>query len=132
MRDRTILLVGDETEILDLAVSVLSDAGYRPRTAPNGDVALIILQQRGISFDLLITDVMMPGELDGFALARETRELFPEMPIIYLSGFGEAPAARSRGAPRGEILPKPWSPDRLLGSVEAALEGMSMEERLPA
>jgi DNA-binding NtrC family response regulator len=124
MREQTILMVGDETDILDPAADVLSEAGYRPRTVPNGGIALIILQQRGISFDLLITEIAMPGELDGFALASVVRELCPELPIIYMSGAGGA-AARSRGAPQGEILPRQWSPERLLGSVRAALAGRS-------
>jgi DNA-binding response OmpR family regulator len=123
MSDQTILLVDDEKEILDLAVLFLNEAGYRASTAPNADVALIILQQRGISFDLLITDIMMPGELDGFGLAREVRDICPTMPIIYMSGYSAA-AARSRGAPDGELLPKPWAPHRLLASVKAALGGV--------
>jgi DNA-binding response OmpR family regulator len=124
MSDQMILLVDDEKEILDLAVLFLNEAGYRASTAPNADVALIMLQQRGLSFDLLITDIMMPGELDGFALAREVRDICPTMPIIYMSGYSAAAAARSRGAPDGELLPKPWSPHRLLASVKAALGGV--------
>jgi DNA-binding response OmpR family regulator len=127
MPDQTILLVDDEKEILELAASFLGGAGYRAITALNGDVALIILQQPGISFDLLITDIMMPGELNGFALAREARELCPKLPIIYMTGFSAA-TGHAHGAPAGEILSKPWSAERLLGSVQAALGGLGMPQ----
>jgi CheY-like chemotaxis protein len=72
-----ILVVEDEEAILDLAVSILRDEGYRVTSAINGDVALVILQQ-GLPFRLLITDIAMPGLLDGYALARKARELQPD------------------------------------------------------
>jgi DNA-binding NtrC family response regulator len=119
--ERTILVVDDEPDILDLAGSFLKTAGYTPLSAANADIALIILQQPEISFELLITDIIMPGTLDGVSLAVEVRKLFPTLPVVYMTGFSGIADVRSRGAPRGAVLNKPWSKDKFLEAVRAAL-----------
>lgn len=115
-----VLLVDDEEEILNLGVSALRNAGYTVQQAISGDVAYILIQQ-GLLFDLLITDIMMPGLLDGFALAQKVRELIPDLPIIYSTGFVKAASIRSLGAPDGQILIKPWLRSDLLGAVSSAI-----------
>ena len=74
--DTQILVVDDEREILELVPAILRDEGYRVSSAISGDVALMILEQ-GLPFQLLITDIAMPGLLDGYALARQARDLRP-------------------------------------------------------
>jgi len=70
-RERTILVVDDEPDILELASAHLKEAGYRSLSAANADIAFIILNQPAIAFDLLITDIIMPGTLDGVSLVVE-------------------------------------------------------------
>jgi len=111
-----ILVADDDEAILELILTILRDEGYRVTPAINGDVALVILQQR-LPFQLLITDIAMPGLLDGYALARKARELRPEMQIIYMTGFASMASVRSRGAPYGEMIIKPWTTQRLLDAV---------------
>jgi two-component system cell cycle sensor histidine kinase/response regulator CckA len=118
--DTQILVVEDEAAILELTVSVLRDEGYRVTSAINGDVALVILQQ-GLPFRLLITDIAMPGLLDGYALARKARELQPEMQIIYMTGFASMASVRSRGAPYGQTIVKPWTSQVLLATVASVI-----------
>jgi hypothetical protein len=70
---------------------------------------------------MLITDVIMPGLLDGFALATKARGLIPDLPIIYSTAFTNVASVRSRGAPEGRMLIKPWLRIDLLQAVDWAL-----------
>lgn len=115
-----ILLVDDERDILELGTLALRAAGYEVQAAANGDIALVLMEQ-GLSFRLLVTDVVMPGLLDGYALARRAREFDPALPIIYMTGFSYVAAIRSPGAPSGDTLHKPWRPSELLRRVGAVL-----------
>ncbi|MDB5409132.1 MAG: hybrid sensor histidine kinase/response regulator [Rhodospirillales bacterium] len=111
-----ILLVDDEPDILDIGLTVLRGAGYHVLPALNGDIALILLEQ-GLPFRLLVTDIIMPGLLDGFSLARKARETLPDIRIVYTTGYSGAASIRSRGAPYGDTLVKPWMPRDLLEIV---------------
>ena len=115
-----ILVADDDEAILELILTILRDEGYRVTSAINGDVALVILQQ-GLPFQLLITDIAMPGLLDGYALARKARELQPEMQIIYMTGFAGMASVRSRGAPYGQTITKPWTTQTLLAAVASVI-----------
>jgi DNA-binding NtrC family response regulator len=123
---RMVLVVDDEPEILELASKYLKEAGYRSLSAANGDIGFIILNQPAIAFDLLITDIIMPGTLDGIGLAIEASRLLPGLPIIYMTGFGSIAEVRSRNAPAGVSLNKPWSKQHFLSAVGAALAGASV------
>src|ERR1700730_4889550 len=115
-----ILVADDEDAVLELILEILRDEGYRVTPAINGDIALVILEQ-DLPFKLLITDIAMPGLLDGYALARKARELRPEMQIIYMTGFASMAHVRSRGAPYGQTIIKPWSTPVLLGAVSSII-----------
>jgi len=109
-----ILLVDDDKAILDLSVFVLQEAGYGVTAVGSGDIALVILEQ-DLRFRLLITDVVLPGFFDGFALARKAKTLVPDIAIIYTTGYGSGIVrVRSQGAPYGEVLAKPWKSSELL------------------
>src|SRR5260370_35408601 len=86
MSGADILFVEDDQEILDLWVPVLRQAGYDATPAVNADIALILLEQ-GLPFRLLITDVVLPGRFDGFALARRAKGLRPKTEIIDETAF---------------------------------------------
>src|SRR5437660_8832237 len=108
-----ILFVEDDPAILEIAVEMLREASYEVVPAVNADIALILLEQ-GLPFRLLLTDVVLPGRLDGFALARHAKELRPQIEIIYATGFPLVAGIRSRGAPWGKILVKPYGRADLL------------------
>jgi CheY-like chemotaxis protein len=80
-----------------------------------------VLIEQGLAFRLLVTDVVMPGDLDGYALARRAREHEPGLRVLYTTGFSRVAEIRSAGAPPGETLPKPWKPSDLLRIVAAIL-----------
>jgi DNA-binding NtrC family response regulator len=127
--ERTILVVDDEPDIVALAASFLKEMGYRSLSAANADIALIILKQPAIAIDLLITDIIMPGTLDGVSLAGEASRLIPDLPIIYMTGFSGIADIRSRGAPPGALLMKPWSYERFVEAANAALAASALVQR---
>jgi DNA-binding response OmpR family regulator len=113
-----ILFVEDDPTILDIGVEILREASYEVVPAINADIGLILLEE-GLPFRLLITDIVLPGRLDGFALARRAKEIVPNIEIIYATGFPDVAGVRSRGAPWGRTLLKPYGRDELLNAVEA-------------
>jgi DNA-binding NtrC family response regulator len=120
MGQSEILLVDDDRTLLDALIETLRAEGYQAQPALSGDVALVLLQQR-VPFRLLITDIVLPGLLDGFALARRAREFCPGIPIIYTTGYLQVAQIPAHGAPYGEILAKPWKVETLLMTVSTAL-----------
>jgi DNA-binding NtrC family response regulator len=114
-----ILFVEDDPAILETATEMLREASYEVVPAVNADIALILLEE-GLPFRLLITDIVLPGRLDGFALARRAKEILPKIEIIYATGFPVVAGVRSRGAPWGRTLLKPYGRDDLVNIVEAA------------
>jgi DNA-binding NtrC family response regulator len=115
-----ILFVEDDQTILDLAIDILREASYEAVPAVNADIALILLEQ-GLPFRLLVTDVVLPGRLDGFALARRAKEIRPNIEIVYVTGFPAVAGIRSHGAPWGKTLLKPFGHDDLVKIVESVL-----------
>ena len=114
-----ILFVEDDPALLEIATEMLRAASYEVVPAVNADIALILLEE-GLPFRLLITDIVLPGRLDGFALARRAKEILPKLEIVYATGFPVVAGVRSRGAPWGRTLLKPYGRDDLVNIVEAA------------
>ena len=80
-----ILLVEDDHNVRELTVKLLESLGYEALTAEDGTAALAILKKRN-DIQLLITDVMMPGAMNGYDLANACSELKPELPVMLVSG----------------------------------------------
>ena len=81
-----ILLVEDEMLLRELMREELTDSGFDVTTVATGDQALKLMGgDRG--FDLLLTDIRMPGEMNGWALGRRAREVIPSIRIIYATGY---------------------------------------------
>lgn len=81
-----ILIAEDEPLILELAQAEFEDAGYQVVVAADGAAALAALE-RNPDIAVLFTDIRMPGEIDGWALARSARVLRPDLCVIYATGF---------------------------------------------
>ena len=114
-----LLVVDDDTRIRDLVKRYLSDHGYRVTTASNATEARRKLE--GIEFDLLILDIMMPGET-GLELTRSLREI-RDVPILMLTALTEA-NNRVEGLEAGadDYLPKPFNPRELVLRVSNILK----------
>jgi len=84
-----VLLVEDEVLVREMAAEDLAEAGFAVTPASDGDEALAILREGG-EFDLLFTDIQMPGGINGWGLANEARQIIPGLKVIYATGLGEA------------------------------------------
>ncbi|MDQ0466052.1 two-component system phosphate regulon response regulator OmpR [Caulobacter ginsengisoli] len=120
--DRHLLVVDDDDRIRNLLKEFLTRAGFRVTVAPHGEAAGRLMQT--LDFDLLVLDVMMPGE-DGFAFTRRVRSQAGEAgrtPILMLTAKGEG-GDRIEGLTAGadDYLPKPFEPQELLLRIEAIL-----------
>ena len=119
MKDRAILLVDDETDLLEMLQSIFQRAGYtRILTAASGKAALKIWKEAKPS--MIILDVMMPG-MDGIAILKEIRRT-SRIPVLMLTARGEA-EDRIAGFEGGadDYLPKPFLPKELLLRVQAIM-----------
>lgn len=119
--DAKLLLVEDEPEILTALSAVLSGEGYRIAIARSGDEAVRIFSENP-DFDLVITDIVMPGKLQGTTLSRYLRELRPELPVIFMSGYASEATVHGNGLRPEDIrLMKPVRKRDLIDAIEKAL-----------
>lgn len=114
-----ILFVEDEAFVRGVTCEVLLSAGYGVLTAKNAAEALHIYNERRGQVDLLLTDVVLPGET-GRALACRLRQENPELKILLVTGYTEHMG--SREAKSEECLAKPFSAEALLGRVRQLLD----------
>lgn len=116
-----ILVVEDEEAVLDLLVTVLTRAGHLVTPARSGDEALKIWDEDP-SFDIVVTDIVMPGGLQGTDLARALRERNKDLPVVFLSGYASEATVYENWLRQEDIrLMKPVTRNDLLVAVEKAL-----------
>ncbi|HEX7071812.1 MAG TPA: ATP-binding protein, partial [Rhodothermales bacterium] len=129
VRDRTelapgngelILVVDDETNILETTREALEEVNYRVITASNGVEALELYRQHAGEVAAVITDLMMP-EMDGITAIRKLKEERPALPIIAASGLTGTKARESVEAGALTCLSKPFTAEKLLGTLRDAL-----------
>jgi PAS domain S-box-containing protein len=124
----TVLLVEDSREVAELTSMLFEQLGFRVVRAENATEALRHLQQ-GIHFDLVFSDIVMPGPMNGLDLAEACRDRFPDLPVLLTSGYSEA-AQLADG--RFEILRKPFELSVLERAVETVLGEMRSDARARA
>lgn len=118
-----ILVVDDEPTVRLLVVDALEDAGFGCLEASDGAAGLNILQS-GARIDLLITDVGLPGGINGRQLADAARALRPDLKVLFITGYAEnAVLNHGHVAPGMEVLTKPFAVDDLAARVERLLRG---------
>lgn len=116
-----ILFVEDEAQVREIAAKLLVRRGYEVVEAGDGEEALEILEDEPASFDLIITDVMMPG-LNGPAFLEKAGALIGEARIIFISGYAEEEFSETLSKAKGvSFLPKPFSLPALAAQVKAQL-----------
>jgi two-component system cell cycle sensor histidine kinase/response regulator CckA len=115
----TILLVEDEDMVRAVAERALTRQGYTVLTAENGEVALDLLA-RNDRPDLLISDVVMPV-MDGPTMVRQVRVRYPDLPILFMSGYAEEQLRRSIDLDNVAFLAKPFSVQQLAEAARAVL-----------
>jgi CheY-like chemotaxis protein len=110
-----VLLVDDEAVVLTLMGRVLQKAGVRTVLCTSGDDAMLALQDPAHEFVLVVTDVSMPGSLDGIGLAAEIWRLRPGLPVVVVSGSVESLGRARENEVVRAVLAKPIHPDELVG-----------------
>ncbi len=117
----TILLVEDEDPVRAVNARALTARGYTVLEAASGIEAMEIITERGAPVDLVVSDVVMP-EMDGPTLLGELRKLYPDLKVIFVSGYAEE--AFRKNLPEGEefnFLPKPFSLRQLVETVKQVM-----------
>jgi predicted ATPase/signal transduction histidine kinase len=119
--DETILVVEDDALTRKFVVSQLESLGYRTVSAATGAEALALVDQ-GATFDLLFTDIILPGGLNGRELAEEVAKRRPSLRVLYTSGYAEHVIVRhGRPGPGIALLSKPYRMADLAWRVREAL-----------
>lgn len=112
-----ILLAEDDSSMRQFLAAALEKAGHGVSACVDGLAALALLEQEGAAFDLLLTDIVMPG-LDGIELSYRARKLFPDIKVLYISGFTGTDGAD----PKSAMLSKPFHLSQLIMHVERLLQ----------
>jgi len=120
-----ILLVEDSEPLKKLAQKFLEGAGFRVQSAGSGEEALEVAARFGATFDLLLTDVVMPG-INGRALAEQLLPRQPGMRVLYMSGYTDSFIAGHGVLEQGtHLLHKPFTDEVLIRKVREVLDGGS-------
>jgi CheY-like chemotaxis protein len=118
MADKEVVfVVEDEFLVRESIVRELEDAGFGVMTAECGDEALDILSKQP-RIDVLLTDIRMPGRINGWTLADMARRQSPKLPVIYMSGFCHDQGMEVEGS---LFLAKPYRADEMMRAIEKLL-----------
>ena len=127
--EETILVVEDDDEVREVAVSMLTELGYRVVKARDAASALVVVDS-GIPIDLIFTDVMMPGACVARSLARKAKERLPNVAVLFTSGYTQnAIVHGGRLDPGVELLAKPYTREALARKIRHVLGQSSSKAR---
>ena len=120
----TILLVEDEPSVRNLVTRFLTLSAFKVLPAENGPAAASIWARRKNEISLLLTDVVMPGGMNGRALAAQFHAEQPALKVLFTSGYNvESLHAEGSANSAFNFLQKPYRPEQLLAAVRAVLAG---------
>lgn len=115
-----LLYVEDNIQIAEITCMMMEDMGLEIVRAASAEEALRIAGEGELQFDMVLTDVVMPG-LSGVQLARRLNRRWPNLPIVLVSGFSEELATGYGG--QYELLRKPFTRGALLDALQRHLDG---------
>jgi DNA-binding response OmpR family regulator len=124
-----VLFVEDEFLISEWVTQSLSEQGFCVQAVSTAAEALLALRTDPV--DILFTDINLPGDMDGTALARRAREMQPHLPVVYASARSDSIRPADR-VPGSSFVPKPYEPTAVGRLLTAAALKASAEERVPA
>lgn len=116
---KSVLLVEDNAEVAAVVMPVLEKLGCSVVHRDCGDAALQWLRSGAAQVDLVLTDVVMPGDTDGIALVRTVQKTYPQLKVVVMTGYAEQIDALHRMG--YEVLAKPFTPQSLADALERAL-----------
>ena len=116
-----ILIADDDSSMLNFLKLALQRARHTVTTANNGGEAIEILEHRG-DFDLLLTDIVMPG-MDGIELSQNATALHPKLKVMFITGFAAVSLDHEKTPQKNaKVLSKPFHLNELVGQVETLLQ----------
>ncbi|HNG93757.1 MAG TPA: response regulator, partial [Acidobacteriota bacterium] len=119
----TILLVEDDEAVHHMMSKVLEEYGYHVLQATSGAAALLVWERSVNPIHILLTDIVMPGGMNGIELAVKIREKNPDLKVIFTSGYNPNWTERNLKLPEGSIyLQKPCSFEQILKTVRQCLD----------
>jgi CheY-like chemotaxis protein len=130
-RRESLLVVEDDPALRKVIVAFLSERNYQVAAAPDGSEALEILDESG-PFDLLLSDIILPGEFSGQELANEVTRRQPSIKILLMSGYAsDAFEDRARPADYANLLQKPFSMGSLARKIRSVLKAEGGDDSNP-
>ncbi len=118
-----ILLVDDNVDLLQSTATLLSHLGYPVKTAENGQSALTALRQWQ-DIRVLVTDIIMPGGMNGFELAVRAKRLRPDLCVLYVTGHAPQETLEPDQVD-GRVLLKPWTIAQLEDEIKRCLKALT-------
>ena len=126
VQGETVLVIDDEPLVRMLVTDVLKELGYTTIEAEDGPAGLKILKS-AVRIDLLITDIGLPGELDGGQVALAARKLRSELKVLFITGFAEKAVLSHGHIEAGmSVLTKPFAMEALASRVKGLLDRKGM------
>jgi PAS domain S-box-containing protein len=122
-RGGSVLVVDDNPDVADVSAGMLEQLGYEVHRARDAATALAAIEKH--AFDLVVSDIVMPGTMDGLAFARALRERQPALPVLLVTGYSQAAA---EAAPEFTVMRKPFQ----LAELSRAAARMIAESKQPA
>jgi signal transduction histidine kinase/CheY-like chemotaxis protein len=121
--DEKILVVEDDPDVLNVAVSGLLDLGYSVKTATNAGEAMDVLRRED-DIDVLFSDIVMPGGMNGAQLAVEARRIRPNLKVLLTSGYTASALPDDQGVSESlEVLRKPYRREELASKLRLVIGG---------
>lgn len=113
----TVLVVEDEVLIRLVVADYLRECGYRVYEAVDAGEAVAVLQSPEVSIDVVFSDVQMPGDMDGFGLARWVRTNKPGVQVVLTSGVERSAEIAATLCEAGPLLEKPYPPQNVVDRI---------------
>lgn len=115
---QTILVVEDEVLVRLVIAEYLRECGYKVHEAANADEAVAVLEAPGVSVDIVFSDVVMPGSMDGFGLAKWVRAHYPKINVILTSSVDRSADIAGMLCEAGPLLQKPYEPQGVVDRIK--------------
>jgi DNA-binding response OmpR family regulator len=117
---RTILVVDDDAPILHCVRRILEQANYVVLTSPSGDHAWNVIARGDVRLDFVLTDIVMPGSIDGLALAAKIRQREVKLPVVFMTGaLPEDDEYLAEITRKKLLLRKPFSAKQLVEFIDS-------------
>jgi signal transduction histidine kinase/ActR/RegA family two-component response regulator len=126
--DATVLVAEDDEHVAELVCEMLRELGYKSRRGATAAEALRVLEESG-PFDLVLSDMIMPGKMNGLELAHEIARREPHLPVILMTGYSDA--AGSAAAEGFALLVKPYTMEALGETLGQALRSTNRPTQQP-